>query len=138
MRSESRSIGILASSTFAIMSGTGAGTYGGKGSRSVLGLLRIPPPRRPLPSLLRDDEEEDGSAISEASAVGERPRFLLLPLSPLARRSNARGAIRGVVIIISLSSGGGCAVAIAIVIIVIIIMDSGGPRGMGHKRHILF
>ena len=46
----------------------------------------------------------------------------------------ARGAIG--VVIIAIISLSGCAIAIAIFIIVII--ESGSPRGMRHKRHILF
>ena len=60
------------SSRIAMISGTGAGTYGSKvgASRSVLGFLRIPlrPPSL-SPPLRDDDEDDDGSA----SAVGERP-----------------------------------------------------------------
>ena len=51
-----------------------------------------------------------------------------------AKHHHARGAIGGVVIIIAIIGLSGCALAIARMVII----DSGSPRGMRHKRHILF
>ena len=88
--------------------------------------------RQVRPSPLRDDDN-DGSA-SDAAAVGERPCFLLplwLLLLSQAKHHHGCGAHGGaigvVIVIVSVS-----------VIAIANIINYGGPRGMRHKRHILF